>query len=51
MKTRRVGLIIFWIGAAYIIGMGFVASFWVRAAYRYLSLEQIREPIWAFTSP
>ena len=51
MKTNRIGLIIFSLGAAYMIGMGFVASYWVRGAYRYLSLEQIRDTIWAAQSP
>jgi hypothetical protein len=51
MKTTKIGLIIFWIAAVYMIGMGLVASFWVRSAYRYLSIDQIRETIWSYTSP
>lgn len=33
------------------IGMGFVASFWAKSAYRYLSFEQVNETIWAVGSP
>ena len=51
MKRQKVGLIIFWIGALYIIGMGLIASWWVRGAYRYLTLDQVRESIWTYTSP
>ena len=51
MKRQKVGLIIFWIGTLYIIIMGFVTSYWVRGAYRYLSLEEVRETIWSYTNP
>lgn len=51
MKPRRIGLVIFWIAAAYMIGMGLVASFWAKSAYRYLSFEQLNETIWAVGSP
>jgi len=51
MKRKKVGLIIFWIGVLYIIIMGFVTSYWVRGAYRHLSLEEVRETIWTYTSP
>jgi hypothetical protein len=33
------------------IAMGFVASFGARSAYRFLTLDQVRESIWAATSP
>jgi hypothetical protein len=51
MKTTRIGLIIFWIAAVYIIGMGLVASYWARSVYRYLSIDQISETVWSYTSP
>ena len=51
MKRQKVGLVIFWIGALYIIIMGFVTSYWVRGAYRHLSNDQVRETIWTYTSP
>ena len=51
MKSGRSGIVVFWIGALYIIVMGFVASFWVRGAYRHLSFEEVRETIWWFGSP
>jgi len=41
MKRQKVGLIIFWIGALYIIIMSFIARFWVRRVYRYLSFEEV----------
>lgn len=51
MRTRKIGLVVFWIGAAYMIGMGLVASFWAKAAYRYLSFEQLNETTWAYGGP
>jgi len=51
MKTRRAGLVVFWIGAVYMIAMGLVGSFWARGAYRYLSLEEVHQTIWAVSSP
>ena len=50
-ETKRVGLIIFWIGAAYMIGMGFIASWLVGPALRNLSLDQVNKTIWAMNSP
>ena len=51
-ETKRVGLIIFWIGAAYMIGMSFIAG-WssVSPTFRYLSSDQVNETIWAMNSP
>lgn len=51
MKTRRTGLVLFWIGAAYMIGMGLIVSFWAKSAYRYLSLAQVNETVWAYGGP
>jgi len=51
MKRQKSGLIIFWIGTLYIIIMGFITSYWVRGAYRHLSLEEVRETIWSYTNP
>ncbi|MFC2029194.1 hypothetical protein ACFLWA_00520 [Chloroflexota bacterium] len=51
MRTRKTGLVVFWIGAALMIGMGLVASFWARAAYRNLSLAQVNETAWAYGGP
>jgi len=50
-ETKRVGLIIFWIGAAYMIGMSFIASWSVGPALRNLSLDQVNKTIWAMNSP
>ena len=47
MKTNRIGLIVFWVFTAYMVGMGFVASWWVVPTYRNLSPAQISETIWA----
>lgn len=49
MKTKKTGLVIFLIGAVYMVGMAFVAS-WVcvEPALRNLSLVQYRETIWTF---
>ncbi len=51
MKKHKSGLIIFWRGTLYIIIMGFITSYWVRGAYRHLSLEEVRETIWTYISP
>ena len=51
MKNGRAGFVVFWIGALYIIAIGFVASFWARGAYRYLSIDEVRESIWGTSSP
>ena len=51
MKTKKTGLVIFWVGAAYMIAMGLVVSFWAKAAYRHLSLEQVNETAWAIGGP
>ena len=51
MQSRRSGLVVFWIGALYIMVMGFLASFWARGAYRYLSIEEVRQTVWGATSP
>lgn len=51
IRNKRSGLVVFWIGALYIIAMGFLASFWARGAYRYLSIDEVRQTIWATTSP
>ncbi|MFC1872508.1 hypothetical protein ACFLYV_02165 [Chloroflexota bacterium] len=47
MKTNKFGLIVFWVFTAYMVGMGFLASWWVVPTYRNLSLAQISETIWA----
>jgi len=51
MKAQKAGLMIFWIGIVCMVVMGFVASWWVNSAYRYLSLEQVSETIWVVESP
>jgi len=38
MERQKVGLIIFWIGALYIIIMGFITSYWVRGPYWLVSV-------------
>ncbi len=50
-QTKRLGLIIFWIGAAYMIGMSFIASWSVAPTFRNLSFDRVNETIWAMTSP
>jgi hypothetical protein len=51
MKNRSIGLILFWISIVYMILMGLLASFPVRSAYRFSTLEEVSETIWAVTSP
>ena len=47
MKAKIIGLIIFWLFTVYMVGMGFIASWWVVPTYRNLSPAQISETIWA----
>ncbi len=51
MKPQKIGLIIFWLAAVYMIGMGFVGSWGARSTYRDLSLDQVNETIWALGGP
>ena len=44
---RKAGLIIFLIGAVYMVGMGSIATWWVHNAYSNLSPAQIGETVWA----
>ncbi|MFC1930327.1 hypothetical protein ACFLWE_00290 [Chloroflexota bacterium] len=47
MKSKMIGLIIFWLFTAYMVGVGFIASWWVVPTYRNLSPVQISESIWS----
>ena len=47
MKKEKVGLIIFLIGAIYMIVIGWLSSWWITATLRDLTLAQINETIWA----
>lgn len=47
MNKEKSGLIIFSISALYMIGLGWLASWWMTAALRSLTLAQINETIWA----
>jgi len=47
MKAKIIGLIIFWLSIAYMVGLGFGASWWMVPTYRNLSPTQISETIWA----
>lgn len=51
MDTKRIGLLIFLIGAVYIVGMSWFASWWVVPTFRNLSPAQISETIWTKDSP
>jgi len=49
MKTKNTGLIIFCIGAVYMVGIAFIVGWgWIRPALRDLSFAQYSETIWAF---
>ncbi len=50
MKANKTGLIVFWIFVLYMVGLGFVASWWVVPTYRNLAPAQISETIWAGNS-
>lgn len=49
MNRQKVGLILFWIGAVYMVGMAFIAGWvWIESALRNLSSAQYSETIWTF---
>jgi len=51
MKTNKIGLIIFLIGAIYMIGMAFIIGWgWVGPALSELSLDQYNKTVWEFGS-
>lgn len=35
MKTKRIGLILFWVAAVYVFIEGLVANWWVVPMYKY----------------
>jgi hypothetical protein len=51
MRNKTIGLGLFWIAVLYMMLIGFLASFPVRSTYRLQSFAEVRETIWAFTSP
>jgi len=46
MRAKNVGAVLFWLAVVYMAGLGFAASWWVRAAYRFTTLEQAGNTIW-----
>ncbi len=48
MKIQKTGIIIFLIGALYMVIMGFFAGWWITPALRNLSLTQYSETIWSW---
>ena len=47
METKKINLTVFWIGALYMILMGWVASWDFSATYRNSTLTEISQTIWA----
>ena len=48
MNAKKTGLVLFWIGALYMVGMAFGAGWWIGPALRNLSPAQYGETIWTF---
>jgi hypothetical protein len=46
-NNRRIGLVIFWIGAAYLFLMSWAIMWWMIPKYRFFPLEQTEGTIWA----
>ena len=46
-RSRRIGLVIFWIGTAYLFLMSWAIMWWMIPKYRFLALEQTEGTIWA----
>ena len=51
MKTKKVGLILFWIAAVYVFVMGFVINWWVTPMYKYTPAAEVNETVWAVGGP
>ncbi len=51
ISKRAVGLTLFWIGFAYMVGMGWLASWWFTDTFRTLTLAEISETAWALNRP
>jgi len=46
-NNRRIGLVIFWIGAVYLFVMSWAIMWWMIPKYRFFPLEQTEGTIWA----
>jgi hypothetical protein len=51
ISKREVGLTLFWMGFAYMVGMGWLAGWWVTDTARTSTLEEISLTAWAFDRP
>jgi MFS family permease len=51
MKRKRLGLGLFWLGAAYIFGASWLAMWWVAPVWRNTPAEPFEGTIWAFGGP
>lgn len=56
MSIRKIGLFIFWIGALYMFGVGFVFSWWIVPAIREVGFNNISFPgvltiVWSISAP
>jgi len=51
MTKRTTGLIMFWIGAAYMFIGSWLIMWWVAPMWRYTPTEQFNGTIWAFGGP
>jgi len=51
MKTKTIGLILFWIGAVYMFVASWLIMWWVAPMWRNSPPEQFNGTIWAFGGP
>jgi len=51
MKDAKLGLTMFWVGAAYIFGASWVAMWWLAPVWRSAPAEQFDGTAWSFGGP
>jgi hypothetical protein len=52
MNTKeKVGLTLFWIGLAYMVGVGWFAGWSFASAFRGVSLAEVNQTVWALDRP
>ena len=51
MKVTRLGLTLFWLGAAYLFGASWLAMWWIAPVWRDTPAEQFDGTVWAFGGP
>jgi len=51
MKSNKTGLIVYWVGATYLLVWGWLVNWWIVPMYKYTPVEKITQTVWAPGSP